>query len=468
MMNQFPPFPEPQPQLAAPDHLSLHQDYQLYPSDSESYVTSIAQQSMMESQTQPPSKGLYMLAPAPWPQNSVCPDQVSPLAMDMTYPPTVTDLSPSAWCGNVSTISGPESPQSSNGSWTNPGCYMSPPYSCDDSLLTSQEYWDSPSPSASAEFDRSVAPSEIVQHYPDPEPIVSSGYASQPIVNGFSLPLQTADAFSDATPSPPLSATFQEPTPSHALPVSSQAVALKSPKNKPSHRVTKRQPAKKSSQKTGPTSVPRSTSKAKSNGKKAPESSNRLFVCSFSHYGCPSTFVSKNEWKRHVASQHVQLGFYRCDVGRCNLNNLSRDDNLVSEDGASCDEVRLVNDFNRKDLFTQHQRRMHAPWVMRNRKQPVSEEERHEFELTLDAVRARCWHEQRTAPLRSQCGFCGREFSGLRSWNERMEHVGRHYEKCDVPLTAEVEDSALRQWAVESGVVRLVEGQWKLTSIVEK
>ncbi|PLB51015.1 hypothetical protein P170DRAFT_474562 [Aspergillus steynii IBT 23096] len=446
----------------------MQQDYQLYPSDSDSYVTSMAQPSMMEPQSSAPSKGLYMLAPAPWPQNAVCPDQVNPLPMDMTYHPAVADFSPSAWGGNVSTISGPESPQSSNSSWANAGCYMSPPYSCDDSLLPPQEYWDSPSPSASADFDRSVAPSDVVQNYPEPEPIVGSGYAPQPVVNGFSLSLNTPDAFSNASPSPSMSPTFQEPVPSQALPVPSPTPAPNPPKTKSSHRVTKRQPAKKPSQKAGPTSAPLCTSKAKPNGKKAPEASNRLFVCSFSHYGCPSTFVSKNEWKRHVASQHVQLGFFRCDVGRCNLNNLSRDNNQVSEDGASCDEVRLVNDFNRKDLFTQHQRRMHAPWVKRNRKQPVTEDERHNFELTLDEVRARCWHEQRTAPLRSQCGFCGQEFSGPRSWNERMEHVGRHYEKSDVPLDAEAEDHALREWAVESGVVRLADGQWKLTSIVDK
>ncbi|KAK1142768.1 hypothetical protein N8T08_007400 [Aspergillus melleus] len=468
-MNHFPPFPEPQSQLSAPDHLAMHQDYQLYPSDSESYVTSIAQQSMMGDQPQAPYKSLYMLSPAPWPPSAVRPDQVSSLPMDMTYHPTVADLSPSAWGGNVSTISGPESPQSSSSSWVNADCYMSPPYSCDDSLLQPQEYWDSPSPSASADFDRSVAPSEVVQHYPDPEPIVGSGYAPQPIVGSFSLPLNTPGAFVDASPSPSLPATFQEPAPSsHVMPVPSQTSASKSLKTKSSHRVTKRSPAKKPSPKTWPTSAPRCTAKTKPNGKKTSEASNRLFVCSFSRYGCPSTFVSKNEWKRHVASQHVQLGFYRCDVGRCNLNNLSGDNHQMSEDGASCDEVRLVNDFNRKDLFTQHQRRMHAPWVKRNRKQPVTEEERHEFELTLDVVRARCWHEQRTAPPHSQCGFCGQEFAGPRSWNERMEHVGRHYEKRDVSLEAEAEDPALRDWAIESGVVRLAEGQWKLTSLVDK
>lgn len=466
-MNQFPQYTEPRSQLSGPDHFAMQQDYQLYPSESDTYIASMAQQSMMDPHSSAPSKGLYILSPAPWPQNAVCPDQVNPLPMDLTYHPAVTDLSPSVWAGNASAISGPESPQSSNSSWANAGCYMSPPYSCDDSLLPPQEYWDSPSPSASAGFDRSVAPSDVVQTYPDPEPIVDSSYASQPVIDSFSLSLNTPDAFNNTSPSPCLSSTIPDSAPSHVVPVPSQT-ASKTTKSRASNRVTKRQPAKKPSQKAGPTSAPRCASKAKPNGKKTPETSNRLFVCSFSRYGCPSTFVSKNEWKRHVASQHVQLGFYRCDVGRCNLNNLSRDDNQVSEDGASCDEVRLVNDFNRKDLFTQHQRRMHAPWVKRNRKQPVTEDERHSFEMTLDEVRARCWHEQRKAPFHSRCGFCGQEFAGPRSWNERMEHVGRHYEKSDIPLDAEAEDHALHKWAIESGVVRFADGQWKLASVVDK
>ena len=65
----------------------------------------------------------------------------------------------------------------------------------------------------------------------------------------------------------------------------------------------------------------------------------RAFPCTFATYGCPSTFTSKNEWKRHVQTQHMRLGFWRCD---------------------QCPDVHCKpNDFNRKDLFIQHVRRMH-------------------------------------------------------------------------------------------------------------
>ncbi|KAL8902544.1 MAG: hypothetical protein Q9207_004600, partial [Kuettlingeria erythrocarpa] len=43
----------------------------------------------------------------------------------------------------------------------------------------------------------------------------------------------------------------------------------------------------------------------------------RPFTCSFRRYGCKSRFGSKNEWKRHVSSQHLCPGIYRCDIGVC-------------------------------------------------------------------------------------------------------------------------------------------------------
>ncbi|TKA71641.1 hypothetical protein B0A55_07574 [Friedmanniomyces simplex] len=65
----------------------------------------------------------------------------------------------------------------------------------------------------------------------------------------------------------------------------------------------------------------------------------RTFPCPFAQYGCTSTFGSKNEWKRHVYTQHLRLGIWRCD--QCSNGD------------------RRPHDFNRKDLFVQHVRRMH-------------------------------------------------------------------------------------------------------------
>ena len=52
--------------------------------------------------------------------------------------------------------------------------------------------------------------------------------------------------------------------------------------------------------------------KSPGSGAKRTEPSKRKFLCSFSHYGCDTALSSKNEWKRHVHIQHLQLGFYRC------------------------------------------------------------------------------------------------------------------------------------------------------------
>ena len=173
-----------------------------------------------------------------------------------------------------------------------------------------------------------------------------------------------------------------------------------------------------------------------------------IFTCSFSHYGCLKLFTSKNEWKRHVTSQHLQLGFYRCDVG-------------------SCSSAQRTNDFNRKDLFIMHQRRMHAPWVSSKTRKPSSKSEEEKFDQDLEQVQRRCWREQRKPPERSQCGFCGVCFFGPHSWSKRMEHIGRHFETGNV-TGLEREDPYLRQWAIEEDIIQPDGLQnWKLACLLE-
>ena len=169
----------------------------------------------------------------------------------------------------------------------------------------------------------------------------------------------------------------------------------------------------------------------------------RDFVCTFHHYGCAAVFASKNEWKRHVASQHLCLGFYRCQTGNCR----------VDPRGSGS---KAPNDFNRKDLFTQHHRRMHTPWGS-GAKAPNAKVGQ-EFEHGLKAVQEQCWHEERTPPQRSTCGFCRRVFVGKGAWEERMEHVGRHYEaiaKGSVQREdlQEEEDEELKEWALQEGII---------------
>ncbi len=184
----------------------------------------------------------------------------------------------------------------------------------------------------------------------------------------------------------------------------------------------------------------KNASRKRSNDK---DGDRRPFICSFSHYGCESRFSSKNEWKRHVSSQHLQLGFYRCDTDLCYPSN------QFPSSG-----TRTYNDFNRKDLFTQHHRRMHVPWTPANK--PPSKQAHDNFEEGLEAVRARCWHERRKAPRKSQCIFCSVRFDGETAWEERMEHIGKHFEKAErekKDLGAGEEDAELRSWALHQGII---------------
>lgn len=226
----------------------------------------------------------------------------------------------------------------------------------------------------------------------------------------------------------------------------------------PSDRIIKPRPRKDSLQSiSGSDSVPGRVQKPRArkspgSGAKRSEPSKRKFICSFSHYGCDVALSSKNEWKRHVSIQHLQLGFYRCDVGSCNP------DANPNVPGSK----KVYNDFNRKDLFTQHHRRMHKPESgPGSGTSPTAStggennKDWRAFEDSLEDVRSRCWHERRKPPQRSTCGFCGRVFEGEGSWNERMEHVGGHFSR-DIPEACkeEREDEDLTHWALQENIVK--------------
>lgn len=155
----------------------------------------------------------------------------------------------------------------------------------------------------------------------------------------------------------------------------------------------------------------------------------RPFSCPLAPYGCAADFTSKNEWKRHITSQHLCLGFWRCDL---------------------CPDAEArPNDFNRKDLFIQHLRRMHSGIKCQQRSGAVkrTKHSRHrhkdaaikgavqpdnasvaaaEFEQTVDATRARCWVQMREPPSRPSCVFCRQSFSGNGSLEKWLEHLGHH------------------------------------------
>lgn len=176
------------------------------------------------------------------------------------------------------------------------------------------------------------------------------------------------------------------------------------------------------------------------------------FPCPFTAYGCSSTFSSKNEWKRHVSTQHIKQGFWRCDL-------------CPTTTDANDQSAQYFNDFNRKDLFTQHLRRMHAApkdASSRNHKgYPVNEN-------NLSEHQKRCFMTLRAAPQQSNCLFCDRTFDGPTSWEERIEHVGRHLEKdrkCEVDMLdcrTWLPDTSLQQYLIDEGLITNKHGQWNI------
>ncbi|EXJ78240.1 hypothetical protein A1O3_09401 [Capronia epimyces CBS 606.96] len=184
-------------------------------------------------------------------------------------------------------------------------------------------------------------------------------------------------------------------------------------------------------------------------------SGSKAFICAFHHYDCKLAFASKNEWKRHVTSQHLQLGYYRCDLGNCSAEAY----------------WGVYNDFNRKDLFTQHCRRMHAPWLQEGlTERDVSRKERDKYERQLETIRIRCWVGRRKPPARSRCGFCQKEFVDSadgrhKAWEQRMEHIGRHLERDGMTVEQEGVDLSLREWGLAEGIIEATrKGQYRLVS----
>lgn len=163
----------------------------------------------------------------------------------------------------------------------------------------------------------------------------------------------------------------------------------------------------------------------------------RPFPCAFSFAGCNSTFGSKNEWKRHITSQHLCLQYYRC---------------------SACPQSAIEgkgNEFNRKDLFTQHLRRMHAPFQI---KRPASKNDskmQSEWEVQVKQLQESCLVTRRQPPQRAACpkSDCQHTFEGHSAWDEWTEHVGRHMEKgeaSNLPVDRNLIDWALREGIIEA------------------
>ncbi|PQK17991.1 hypothetical protein BB8028_0009g01860 [Beauveria bassiana] len=158
----------------------------------------------------------------------------------------------------------------------------------------------------------------------------------------------------------------------------------------------------------------------------------RPFPCAFYFAGCTSIFGSKNEWKRHIASQHLCLQYYRCSI--CSQ---------TTSEGKDIE-------FNRKDLFTQHLRRMHAPF-----KRDLTRGENGQQQSERNMQQA-CLKQRRRPPQRSSCpkSGCVKTFEGPTAWDEWTAHVGRHMEKGEGENLG-VDDLLLR-YALDEGIIERV------------
>ena len=92
---------------------------------------------------------------------------------------------------------------------------------------------------------------------------------------------------------------------------------------------------------------------------------------------------------------------------------------------------------------------------------------REEFDKGMEEVRERCWVVRRERPQMAMCGVgdCGRVFRGEGAWEERMEHVGKHFERGEGAAQGQGqgqgirEDTYLTEWAVKEGIVRDLGGR---------
>lgn len=225
----------------------------------------------------------------------------------------------------------------------------------------------------------------------------------------------------------------------------------------------------------------------------------RPFNCVFNFAGCTSTFASKNEWKRHVNSQHLVLEYWLCDLEPCahvkngaggsspSPSSSSRSSKSSSRRKSTTSTpnrqsvITHHNDtsstfpngsiFNRKDLYTQHVRRMHKPAHISKHASSSSSSSSKKSTNTPPSPATAAWDEQikryQTQATRPRCQLptymecpasgCGQHFEGDNAWDHRMEHVAQHLERAasgeEAPISFGGEgDETLMGWATRGDV----------------
>ncbi|UKZ46465.1 hypothetical protein TrVGV298_000668 [Trichoderma virens] len=189
----------------------------------------------------------------------------------------------------------------------------------------------------------------------------------------------------------------------------------------------------------------------------------RPYICVFHYAGCNARFDAKNEWKRHVSTKHLGLKYWVCTEGKCADERQSayqRDAGLPS----------YGNIFNRKDLYTQHIRRMHASVIGQSTTDYRGTDMRSDLivkHMQEEALRIRC-----KLPTWMPCPVqtCDKSFTGTTAWDERMEHVAQqHFDNVAAGREPAVEfggahDTVLTEWAQRPDIriVKKTEVGWEL------
>lgn len=81
-----------------------------------------------------------------------------------------------------------------------------------------------------------------------------------------------------------------------------------------------------------------------------------------------------------------------------------------------------------------------------------------EEQALVEAAR-RCWRQTRSPPAETGCLFCEVKFNGSGTWDERLEHIGRHMENSkkekDGASDPEhwLDDEAMEEWLAHEKII---------------
>lgn len=146
------------------------------------------------------------------------------------------------------------------------------------------------------------------------------------------------------------------------------------------------------------------------------------FPCLLQRYGCKAVLTSRNEWKRHIATLHMKMDSWLCNIQGC----------VSSKQKFS---------FYRKDLFVQHLKRLHA----------FRDEE------LLNQTASSCYKRWREPPSMAVCTHCssdslsGKTFSGPDAWGLSLDHVAGHLKQAHYESVPE--DPYLKEWLIAHSVL---------------